>query len=253
MPDVQTVTRIAREKMGALSRGATGEFGMLARLLRPDEAIEAIAVGKLRDAGWFGATRLVVATPERLLLVSKAMITRREQVREIPLAHVRSARAAPPGLLELELDEELLRLSWMGPPAQLAALAAAARGTPARFEELRDLARRKLGDVLSFAVEGSLLALGEELGPDEAVVDLASWTGRPGGIVAACDARLVAIPDKGPASGRPISIRFDEIDDIREDGHDLVVRTRGGEHRFDGLVPAERAGVIATRVAARLT
>jgi len=254
MPDVETVRRIAREKIGIVSRGATGEFGMLARLLGPDEQILAMAIGKLRDSGWFFAIRLVVATPQRLLLVGKAMITRRERVQEIPLARVRSAQARPPASLELELEDGSLSLSFVTPAPQLSALAQAARGRlgPTRFEELDELARRKLGKFLSFAIEGSLVALAEELQPEEGVVDLAFWAGKPGGILAACDTRLVAVPDEGFGSGAPTSVPFAEIAEIHEDGDDLVVRSRDAEHRFEDLQPADRAGVIATRVRGRI-
>ena len=254
MPDVETVTRIAREKMGILSRTATGEFGMLARLLEPDEPILAMATGKLRKTGWLRGNRLVVATPQRLLFVAKSMLTRRERVHEIPLARVRSVQARPPGALELELEDEIVALSYVIPASQLSALADAARGRsgPARFEELDELARRKLGKFLGFAVEGSLLALAEELEPQEGVVDLAFLAGKPGGIVAACDTRLVAVPDKGFGSGTPTSVPFADIVEIHEDGDDLLVRSRDAEHRFEDLQPADRAGVIATRVRGRI-
>lgn len=253
MPDVEAVTRVARAKMGVLSRGATGEYGMLARLLGPDEPILAMAIGKLRDGGWFFAGRLVVATPERLLLVAKAMITRRERVREIPLARIRGARVTVPWFLDLELDDGVIRLGHLGPPPQLSALAAAARRqpTPSRFEELDELACRKLGRAQSFGIEGLLVALAEELEPDEEVVDLAFWAGRPGGIVTACDRRLLAIPNQGFGSGTPISVPFADIAEIREDGTGLVVRTHYGEHRFGDLAPPDRAGIIATRIRAR--
>ncbi|MBW3652191.1 MAG: PH domain-containing protein [Actinobacteria bacterium] len=253
MPEQDAIVRVAREKMGVMSRMATGEFTMLARLLGPDEPILAMAVGKAE--GWWFAGRLVVATPQRVLVVGKAMITRRERVREIPLSRIRSARATPPGSLELELDDEVLRFSYMVPPPQLSALAAAARGGAGseRFSELDALARRKLGRFMGFAVEPSLVALAEELEPDEAVVDLAFSTGKPGGIIAVCDRRLLAVPDKGVRSGTaPTSVAYDEIVEVRCDGDDLFVRTTHGEHRFEDLAPRDRASVIARRVGAQV-
>ena len=83
-------------------------------------------------------------------------------------------------------------------------------------------------------------------------MDLALWTGAPGGIVAVCDARLVAIPDKGRGSDAPISLSYDAIVEIRAEGIDLVARTADAEHRFAELGPADRAGVIAARVGARV-
>lgn len=252
---MEAVTRVARSKMGLLSRGATGEFGMLAHLLAPDEPILAMAIGRVEGRGWFFAGRLVVATPERLLIVGKAMITRRERVEEIPLARVKDARAVPPWTLELELDDGTLRLSHAGPPPQLSALAEAARGrsTPTRFEELDELARRKLGRLRGFGVEGSLVALAEELSTDEDVVDLASCAGKPGGVVVVCDARLVAVSEQGFGRTTRTSMPFADITEIRDDGRDLVVRTQDSEHRYRDLVPLDQASVIANRVRARLT
>jgi hypothetical protein len=253
MPDVEAIRRVARAKLGVMSRGATGEFGMLARLLGPDEPILAMAIAQVRGGGRLFSGRVVVATPHRMLLVGKAMITRRERVREIALASVRGAHATPPGTLELMLDDGVLRL-YVAPPPQLSALADAARGysRPERFSELDALARSKLGRVIGFAVEGSLVALAEELASDEEVIDLALWSGKPGGIVAVCDTRLVAVPDKGFGTGTPTSVPYAEIVEIHCDGADLVVRGGDREHRFTDLAPPDRAGVIATRVNAQI-
>lgn len=253
MPGQDDVVRVAQDKLGVMSRMATGEFGMLARLLTADEPILAMAFAKVD--GWWFSGRLVVATPQRVLVVGKAMMTRREHVREIPLSAIRSARATAPGSLELELDDEVLRLSCVCPPSQLSALAGAARGHTGsqRFSELDALARRKLGRFTGFVVELSLVALAEELEPDEDVVDLAFWAGKPGGIVAACDRRLVAVPDKGlVGNGPPTSVAYAEIVEVRCDGDELSVRTAHTEHRFEDLAPRGRASVIARRVDAHV-
>ena len=151
MPDVETVTRIAREKMGILSRTATGEFGMLARLLEPDEPILAMATGKLRKTGWLRGSRLVVATPQRLLFVAKSMLTRRERVHEIPLARVRSVQARPPGSLELELEDEIVALSYVIPASQLSALADAAAVAPDRRDSRSSTSSRAASSASSWA------------------------------------------------------------------------------------------------------
>lgn len=254
MPDVETVRGIARSKLGASSRILTGECRMLARLLADDEPILAMALAQVRGGPWGTRGRVVVATPLRVLLVGKAMITRHERVRDIPMASIRGARAKPPGSLEIELEDEVLRLAYAMPPRQLAALVDAVRGgrDPNRFETLDELARRKLGRFAAYSYDASLMALAQELAPEEDVVDLGLWTGSPGGIVAACDSRLVAIPDKGLGTGEPISIAYDQIVEIRVEGTGLVVRTEEAEHRFDELAPVDRASVIATRIDARV-
>jgi len=250
--DVRAVKQVAREKLGALSRGATGEYGMLARLLRPDEPILAMAIGKL-SGGWLFSTRLVVATPERILLVGKAMITRRERVQEIALADLRAVRVSPPATLELDLDGDQVRLNYLGPAPQLSALADAARGrTGSRFGELDALARRKLGRLLGFGVEQGLMGLAEALEPEEAVVDLAAFAGKPGGLVAVCEARIVVVPDRGFGSGTPVSVPFADMLEVRHEGADLFVDTSEGEHHLRDVLPPQQAGIIADRVRARL-
>jgi len=250
MADAEEVRGIARSKLGAMGRMVRAECKMLARLLAADEPILAMAIGRTTGEGRWFRGRVVVATPLRLLLVGKGMLTRRERIREIPLASIRGAKAGPPGSLELELDEGPLRVSTVGPPRELAVLADAARGRrqPERFAQLDELARRKLGRVVGRVLEGSLLALAEELAPDEDVVDLAFWTGAPGGIVAVCDGRIVAIPDRGFGSGAPLSVAFVDIAEIRAEADDLVVRSGQSEHRFRDLAPDDRASVIARRV-----
>lgn len=254
MPDVETVRAVARSKLGAISRALTGECRMLARLLAGDEPILAMALGQVSGGPWGTRGRVVVATPLRVLLVGKSLITRRERVRDIPMESIRGARAMPPGSLEIELEHEVLRLAYAMPPRQLAALVDAARGgrDPGRFAALDELARRKLGRFAAYSYDATLLALAQALEPEEDVVDLALWTGSPGGIVAVCDSRVVAIPDKGLAIGTVISVAYDEIVEVRADGIDLVVRSEDGEQRFAELAPAERASVMAGRIGARL-
>jgi len=254
MPDVETIRGVARARLGAIGRIARGECKLLARLLADDEPILAMVMAKIDGEGRVGSGRLVVATPLRLVLVGKGMVTRRDRIREIPLASIRAARAKPPGSLELDLDEGILRLAYVSPVRELAVLADAARGgrDPDRFAQLDALARRKLGGFFAFSFEGSLLALAEELERDEDVLDLAFWAAAPGGLLAACPTRIVAIPDKGLGSAPAISIPLDAIAEIHADGDDLLVRTADAEHRFADLAPADRASVIAARMRAHV-
>ena len=49
----------------------------------PDETIEAMVLTRLRGGGLIGSQRLIVATPRRLLLVEKGLLTGRERVEDI--------------------------------------------------------------------------------------------------------------------------------------------------------------------------
>src|SRR3712207_1000553 len=97
MPDRAQIAETGRALLGSvLGRLATGEYGVLARLLRGDEEIRAMALCRRRGAGAIGSQRLAVATTDRLLLVEKGMLTRRERVEELPWSAVRSATLTPP-------------------------------------------------------------------------------------------------------------------------------------------------------------
>jgi len=251
-PATERVTQVARAKMGVLSRGSTGELRMLARLLDDGEPITAMVMAKVRGSRWFSG-RIVAATPRRLLVVGKAPLTRRERIDEIPLDRIRSARVQPPTSLELTLDRGVLGFSFVAPPPQLSALAHAARrgSGPPRFEALDELARRKLGRLLGFGVEGSLVAVAEELAPDEEAIDLAHWTGKPGGLVVVSTTRVVAVPNQGLGTGTPISVPFAELVDVQAGGTSLTLRTERSEHRFERLAPEDQASTMATRIRAR--
>lgn len=256
MVEREEVVRVAREKLGAMSRMATGEYTMLANLLEPEETVHAMVVagtGRWRSLapGW-----VIAATDRRLLLVSKAMLTRRERIEEIALSRVRGARSDPPVRLVLEVDDEERVFSFAGPPPQVAALVAVARGegNGGRFAELAALARRKLGRMLAFSLEAELVVLADALGGDEAVLDLAYSADTPSSLVAVCPDRVVLV---GPQSLRKrtpaTSIDYADVVSVVDNGDELLLETRTGEARVGlrKVVPADAAPIIAVRIRAR--
>lgn len=251
------VVRTAREMLGAMSRMATGEYAMLAKLLDPEETVHAMVVASAGRRRLFGTGWVIAATDRRLLLVSKAMLTRRERVEEIALSRLRGGRFDPPVRLVLELDDGERAFSFAGPPPQVAAIVAVARGEASggRYAELAPLARRKLGRILAFGVETELLVLADALDDDEAVLDLAYATDTPVTLVAICPGRLVLVGQQGVRKRTPpTSIDYSDVVSVADEGDDLLLATRTGDGpvRLGRLVPPDAAPIVAGRIRARI-
>lgn len=252
MPSRDEIAAIAREKMGRISAAGFREWGMLEQILGPDELIEAVALAKLRGGIPIARQRIVVATPQRILLVEKGFVTGRERRRDIPWADVRGVDATPPSRLTLQLSDEEVELVFVQPPAQLAAIAdldrARTGAAPAQDSaELRAIARRKLGRVKTLAVEVHVITLAGALRDDERLLDLAFVAGKPGGLLAVTTARLLFVPTEGRGAGAPDGLSLDEITSAEHDGGDVVV----GERRWTVVVPPERAASLVDIVRQR--
>jgi hypothetical protein len=233
------VARIAREKLGVVGRTATGEYGVLARLLEPGEEIRAMVITKPADSWLLASGVVVTATDRRLLIVGKALLTRRERVEELPLDT--PVRVEP--RMRLVLGERSFSLA--SPPRQVAGLA----GLGDRYTDAEETARRKLGKVLAFGIENELLLLAAALEDDEPLLDLAYASTKPVRVLAVCPTRVIVVPQQGmraagPATALPIAgLTTVEFADQR-----LTL----GEERFEGLLPEDAAEIIAGRVSARL-
>ena len=123
MPTQEAIKRVAREMLGATSWGGFREYRWLADLLGPEERIDAMALCRLRGAGAVTSQRLVVATPARLLLLQKALVSGRERDARNTGGRGPAGGDRPPGRLDLVVGEELLELSLVQPARQLAMLA----------------------------------------------------------------------------------------------------------------------------------
>ena len=252
----------ARRRLGSvLSLSAPREYGMLARLLHPGEAIDAMALGRLRGGGAVGSQRLVVATPLRILLLEKGFLTGRERLREIAWDDVTGVELTPPASLDLVLHDERVSLHLMQPPRELAGLADLVRTRldPARFAtptsgELLDLARRKLGRMTAAGAEPAVLALAGVLEPDENVLELAFVTaGERTGLLVASTTRLIFIPTVRFGVGETVSLPYAELVESRLEDGALDVRAAGGaELHVASATPVQRALTIADIVRARM-
>jgi hypothetical protein len=253
MIDRREVIREAREKLGATGRMATGEYTMLARLLEPGEEIRAMVIARPQDMWIFGGVFLV-ATNRRLLIVAKRVVTRRERVEDIHLERIRGARMESPVRIVLDVQGTERTFSFASPPPQVAELLAWANGDtrPSRFEELDELARRKLGKMIGFGSEPQVLVLDAMLESDEAVLDLASST-KPDMLVAVCPTRVILVPTQGLRKVDPATVLdYARLRAVTAEEDDLVLDAGEEPLRLDGLLPIGAAGVIAGRIAARL-
>lgn len=251
------IREVATRTLGRLlSRGATGEYGMLAERLRRDEDVKAMALCRIKGLRVMGAQRLMAATPERLLFVEKALVSRRERFEEYAWQEILGATIRPPAGLHLELaGGRELELSLVQPADQLGVIADLARtnGEGGRFGDLLELARRKLGKFMSMGADPVLLGLAGVLAVDEDVVDLGYALGKPNGIVAVTSERLIFVPAKGFGAGDAVAEPYEAITEIRTEGPDgLLFEGESGSHLLSGIVPEDRALTIVERVAPRL-
>ena len=256
MPDRAAIRRTAREALGRMSVVGVREWGLLARLLRDGEEIEAMVLSRRKGAGLVGSQRVVVATPDRLLLVEKGFVSGRERIEQYRWDEVLGVRVHPPARLELSLREGQVTLTFVQPPRALGAVADVIRRhlDPGATEgvttgELLDLTRRKLGRMLAFGAEENVLVLAQELEPSESVLELAWVADKPSGLLALTDRRLVFVPSTRIGTGEPVSVPDAAMTGIALDEEGTL--TAGG-HAWRTVGPEERVQALVQRVAARL-
>jgi Bacterial PH domain len=247
------VRSLARAKLGRLSRVlAERELRALPGMLSADEALVTMASGMLD-----GASGLVLATDQRLLLLSKGPISRRERAESLPWPIVRSVRIE--GLtLVVDTATRAIRVRMVNPPERLGELADLFRlrtGVPRALErmELMDLARRKLGGGLAWGLEVELSLLHQALEPDETLRTMASAEHDGSGLLAASSRRLVFCR-AGLLGGpqRVVSYPYERIRALHDTADAVEVDVDGLAVRFACVSPPRRAGelVLAARAGA---
>lgn len=245
---------LARRKMGWISIVGVGEWGLLERVLEPDEEIQAMALSKLRGGIPIARQRVVVVTLRRVLLVEKGFVTRRERVREIGWSEIRGIQAIPPSRLTFELSDGPLELTLVQPPSQLGAVADAVRarlrGVAPEHDtaELREIARRKLGRTIASGLTSHVIALAGLLDAQERVLDLAFVTGKPDGLLTVTTERVVFVPSAGAGTGPPDVIALDAVGAAALDPDGTVSID---DRRWRKVAPADRAASLVDIVRAR--
>ena len=152
------------------------------------------------------------------------------------------------GTLSVDLDfgAERVELRFMGPHDEYVALLEAARGPgEVTTEEIRELARTKLGSRLAFGYEATIDGLRDRLAPDERVDRLAVATAEFTGLLVVTDRRLLLL-DVGVRSRRAWEAPRAEIrglELVEPDGLRLTFDSEAVT--FTAVTPADRRDELA--------
>jgi hypothetical protein len=229
-----------RERLGFYAAMSSRELDALADATA-GEQLAAVVYAVWRWKGW-----IAVATDGGLYLARRPRVFGSAQdlaFRWGQLAGVRSG-----GTLSVDLDfrTEHVELRFMGPHDEFVALLEAARG-PGEMttEEIRELARRKLGSRLAFGYESTIDGLRDRLSGDERVERLAVATAEFTGLLVVTDRRLLLL-DVGVRSQRVWEAPRAEIRQlelVEPDGLRLTVGS--GEVTFTAVTPSDRRDELA--------
>jgi hypothetical protein len=229
-----------RERLGFYAVLSSRELDALAAATAGEE-LAAVVYTVWRWKGWIAA-----ATDGGLHLSRRPRVMGRPQdlaFRWNELVEVRSG-----GTLSADLDfgTERVELRFMGPHDEYVALLEAARG-PGEMttEEIRELARRKLGSRLAFGYEATIDGLRDRLESDERVERLAIATAEFTGLLVVTDRRVLLL-DVGVRGQRAWEAPRDDIrhlDLIEPSG--LQLSFSSGEMVFTDVTPADRRDELA--------
>ena len=158
-----------------------------------------------------------------------------------------------PQRLDLTVDGEQVALSAVGPHERLVALVEAARarlpGAAVRptVEELRRLARTKLGRFAAFANEASVEALPDLLEEGEVVQRMAQATLDFTGLLVVTDRRvLLVLPTLRRAGDRLWSVPREEVLGAEQDEAAVRLYLVTGPVVLKDVAPHERAAELVT-------
>ena len=214
---------LTREEAGAAaSRGVTrreelrarlGPYGLMARreldalaMATAGEALAAVVYAVWRWKGWIGA-----ATDGGLYLSRRPRLFGRGRDVAWRWSELRRVRSGGALSVDLDFGDERVELRFMGPHDEFVALLEAARGPgEVTTEEIRELARTKLGSRLAFGYEATIDGLRDRLEPDERVERLAVAKLDFTGLLLVTDRRLLLL-DVGVRAQRRWEAPRDEI------------------------------------------
>ena len=220
---------------------------------REMDALTEATAGEQMLAAVYGAWRrraaILVATERGLHLSRRPRVFGRDRYVFWPWAEVSRVRARNQSL-DLELDGETVELRVLSPHREFVRLADAARGATSRAEtrseDLRELAKVKLGRALTFGWEGSIDALPDHLLDGERVERVATARLEFDGLLALTNRRIILYD----AGMRRVNERFWGVDRGEvlgavevEDG--LRIELASGPVTFTGVLPEERCAELA--------
>lgn len=180
-----------RRRLGVAGAGGSRDLRALAGRLGGEEP-QAVVLGMWDRRAW-----AIAATERELVLVRRPRLFGRARDEAFRWTELGAVRVNTMGL-ELEFAGQTVSLVAAGPQTELERLIAAARrhaeggGEPSQSaEDLRELARRKLGRFVGFGFEGTVEALPDRLEPGERVERLAAASLEFDGLLVLTDRRLV--------------------------------------------------------------
>jgi hypothetical protein len=177
-------------------RARLGLYGLMAG--RELDALAAASSGASLEAVvycvWQWKGWIAVATDSGLLMSRRPRVFGRRRDVAWRWSELRSVRSGGALSVDLDFGTERVELRFMGPHDEFVALLDAARGpSETTTEELRALARTKLGSSLAFGYEATIDGLRDRLEPDERVERLAVATLEFTGLLVLTDRRLLLI------------------------------------------------------------
>ena len=233
-----------RRRLGVTGTGASRDLAGLAALAAGEE-VEAVVVAIWGRRGWVGA-----ATRTGLLLVRRPRLFGRARDQRFTWDTLRAARSGPQRL-DLTFGDTQVDLMAIGPHAEFVRLAEAARRRlgdedKPSVEEIRELARRKLGRMATLGFEASIDGLPDRLEPGERVERLAGATLDFHGLLVLTDRRLILLD----VTLRRAAERIWDLDRARirkatAVGDGLRLQLDGGQVTLTGFVPGERRDEFA--------
>jgi hypothetical protein len=232
------------ERLGRWGTGAGRELDALARATAGERLVAAV-YGARRRRAW-----IIAATERGLHLSRRPRLLGRDASASWEWSELREVRAGPQRV-ELVFGDETVELRLLAPHREFVRLIDAARQAASgssegiRTEDLRELAKRKLGRTLAYGYEATIDSLPDRLLDGERVERVAVATLDFTGLLAVTDRRVLLF-DMG-LRGRE---RFWEVDRDQVLGAEPVdeglrIDLRSGEVTFRGVLPDERREELA--------
>jgi hypothetical protein len=185
-----------RERLGFYAVMSGRELDALATATA-GEPLAAVVYAIWNWKGW-----IAVATDGGLFLSRRPRVLGRGRELSWRWDELMSMRSGGTLSVDLDFGADRVELRFMGPHDEYVALLEAARGPgEVTTEEIRALARTKLGSRLAFGYEATIDGLRDRLAPDERVERLAVATAEFTGLFVVTDRRLLLL-DVGVRSHR---------------------------------------------------
>jgi hypothetical protein len=229
-----------QQRLGFYAVMSSRELDALATATAGEELV-AVVYAVWRWRGWIGA-----ATDGGLHLSRHPRVFGRAQDRMFRWSDLVEVRSGGTLSVDLTFGTERVELRFMGPHDEYVALLDVARGPgEVTTEEIRELARRKLGSRLAFGYEATIDGLRDRLAPDERVERLAVATAEFTGLLVVTDRRVLLL-DVGVRGRRDWEAPRDEIRALElVEPSGLRLRLGSAEVTFTDVTPSGRRDELA--------